>query len=88
MLGPLFIQASISDFGQHNKKVSADIHKAFNDRDSKGTDQIERYLDDVFGLGHSAKIENSRFVVTRGGVPVPVPGFRILSREICAPRVG
>ncbi|KAI7829763.1 hypothetical protein BC939DRAFT_523399 [Gamsiella multidivaricata] len=76
MLGPLFIQASISDFGQHNKKDSADIRKAFNDRDNEGTNQIERYLNDVFGSGHSAKIEDNRFVVTRDGAPVP--GFRIV----------
>ncbi|KAI7828593.1 hypothetical protein BC939DRAFT_60994 [Gamsiella multidivaricata] len=76
MLGPLFIQASISDFGQHNKKDSADIRKAFNDRDNEGTNQIERYLNDMFGPGHSAKIEDNRFVITRDGVPVP--GFRIV----------
>ncbi|KAF8942044.1 hypothetical protein BGZ47_006926 [Haplosporangium gracile] len=76
MLGPLFIQTSISDFGQHNKKDSADIRKAFNDRDSEGANQIERYLNDVFGPGHSAKIEDNRFIVTKDGVPVP--GFRIV----------
>ncbi|KAF9271566.1 hypothetical protein BGZ74_005904, partial [Mortierella antarctica] len=78
MLGSLFIQASISDFGQHNKKDSADIRKAFYDRDNEGTNQIERYLNDLFGPGHSAKIEDkdNRFIVTRKGVPVH--GFRIV----------
>jgi hypothetical protein len=41
MLGPMFIQASVSDFGAHNEK-SADIKKAFDDRDKDGTNQIER----------------------------------------------
>ncbi|KAF9199073.1 hypothetical protein BGZ59_004206, partial [Podila verticillata] len=76
MLGPMFIQASISDFGIHNKKESADIRKAFNDRDSEGTNQIERYLNDLYGPGHSAMIEDKRFVVTKDGEPVP--GFRIV----------
>ncbi|KAG0361385.1 hypothetical protein BGX24_005356 [Mortierella sp. AD032] len=76
MLGPLFIQASISDFGRHNTG-SADLSKAFNLRDTNGTNQIERYLNDLYGPGHSAKIrvENNRFVVTGDGVPVP--GFRV-----------
>ncbi|KAG0247058.1 hypothetical protein BG011_002110, partial [Mortierella polycephala] len=82
MLGPMFIQASISDFASHNESKTADITKAF----SKGPgeeNQIERYLNEVYGPGHSAKIDNNRFVVTRtdvtrGGVPVPVPGFRIV----------
>ncbi|KAG0333772.1 hypothetical protein BG004_000698 [Podila humilis] len=77
MLGPLFIQASISDFGRHNTG-SADLSKAFDIRDTNGTNQIERYLNDLYGPGHSAKIhvENNRFVVTRDGVPVP--GFRVV----------
>ncbi|KAK3823809.1 MAG: hypothetical protein J3R72DRAFT_528890 [Linnemannia gamsii] len=77
MLGPLFIQASITDFGRHNTG-SADLSKAFNLRDTKGTNQIERYLNDLYGPGHSAKIhvENNRFVVSRDGVPVP--GFRVV----------
>ncbi|KAG0092104.1 hypothetical protein BGZ93_003296 [Podila epicladia] len=76
MLGPMFIQVSISDFGQHNKKESADIRKAFSDRDSEGTNQIERYLNDLYGPGHSAMIEDNRFVVTKDGEPVP--GFRVV----------
>ncbi|KAK3805410.1 MAG: hypothetical protein J3R72DRAFT_120864 [Linnemannia gamsii] len=77
MLGPLLIQASITDFGRHNTG-SADLSKAFNLRDTNGTNQIERYLNDLYGPGHSAKIhvENNRFVVTRDGVPVP--GFRVV----------
>jgi hypothetical protein len=75
MLGPVFIQASISDFGQHNKG-SAEVSKAFNVRDGNRANQIERYLDDMFGPGHSATIENYRFDVTRNGVPVP--GFRVV----------
>ncbi|KAG0198791.1 hypothetical protein BGX33_012070 [Mortierella sp. NVP41] len=75
MLGPLFIQASISDFGRHNTG-SADLSKAFNVRDDNGTNQIERYLNDLYGPNHYAEIEDNRFVVTRDGVPVP--GFRVV----------
>ncbi|KAF9080350.1 hypothetical protein BGX23_002284 [Mortierella sp. AD031] len=75
MLGPMFIQASISDFGNHNTG-SADLGKAFNVRDDNGTNQIERYLNDLYGPGHSAKIEKNRFVVTRNDVPVP--GFCVV----------
>ncbi|KAF9109448.1 hypothetical protein BGX30_008400, partial [Mortierella sp. GBA39] len=52
MLGPLFIQASISDFGSHNRN-SADARKAFNGRVG-GANQIERCLNGLFGPGHSA----------------------------------
>ncbi|KAG0047663.1 hypothetical protein BGZ90_007830 [Linnemannia elongata] len=75
MLGPMFIQASISDFGDHNKG-SADLGKAFTVKDDNGRNQIERYLNDLYGPGHSAKIEKNRFVVTRNGVPVP--GFCVV----------
>lgn len=75
MLGPLFIQASVSDFGRHNTGL-ADISKAFNVRDDNGTNQIERYLNNLYGPNHSAEIEDNRFVVTRDGVPVP--GFRVV----------
>ncbi|KAF9898431.1 hypothetical protein EC991_011293, partial [Linnemannia zychae] len=75
MLGPMFIQASISDFASHNTE-SADLSKAFNVRDDNGTNQIERYLNDLYGPGHSAKIDGNRFVVTKNDVPVP--GFRIV----------
>ncbi|KAF9581432.1 hypothetical protein BGW38_001546 [Lunasporangiospora selenospora] len=63
--GPLFIQASIGDFGRHNTG-SAKLSKAFNVRDTDGTNQIERYLNDLYGPDHSAKIH------------VPVPGFRVV----------
>ncbi|KAF9272158.1 hypothetical protein BGZ68_002656 [Mortierella alpina] len=76
MVGAMFIQASISDFGSHNDKGSANLSKAFDDRDSNGSNQIERYLNDLFGPGHSARIENNRFVVTKNGVPVP--GFHVV----------
>ncbi|KAG0277571.1 hypothetical protein BGZ95_005706, partial [Linnemannia exigua] len=49
---------------------SADVHKAFNDREG-ATNQIECYLNDMFGPGHSAKIENDGFAVNKNGVPVP-----------------
>ncbi|KAG0043351.1 hypothetical protein BGZ89_006496, partial [Linnemannia elongata] len=75
VLGPLFIQTSISDFEHHNTD-SADLSKAFNVRDNDGTNQIEHCLNNLFGPGHSARIEDNRFVVTKDGVPVP--GFRIV----------
>ncbi|KAG0271415.1 hypothetical protein BGZ95_000771 [Linnemannia exigua] len=81
ILGPLFIQVYISDFGKHNKD-SAELSKAFNVRDSGNTNQIERYLNDMFGPGHSARIERGKFVVTQikgpGLEPVPVLGFHIV----------
>ncbi|KAF9179861.1 hypothetical protein BGZ50_006605, partial [Haplosporangium sp. Z 11] len=82
MLGPMFIQVSISDFSSHNESKKADITKAFSKAPGE-KNQIERYLNEVYGPGHSAEIVNNRFVVTRtdvtmGGVPVPVPGFRIV----------
>ncbi|KAH7057940.1 hypothetical protein BKA57DRAFT_499820 [Linnemannia elongata] len=75
VLGPLFIQTSISDFEHHNTD-SADLSKAFNVRDNDGTNQIEHCLNNLFGPGHSARIEDNRFVVTKDGVPVP--GFRVV----------
>ncbi|KAG0254747.1 hypothetical protein BGZ95_005940, partial [Linnemannia exigua] len=75
MLGPMLIQVSVSDFAKHNKD-SADLSKAFDDRDTKDTNQIERYLNDVYGPGHSATTKDNRFNVTQNGVPVP--GFRIV----------
>ncbi|KAG9062067.1 hypothetical protein KI688_006789 [Linnemannia hyalina] len=75
MLGPMFMQVSVSDFGKHNT-ASAELGKAFNDRDNNGTNQIERYLNDLYGPGHSAKIDNSKFIVTKNGVDVL--GFRIV----------
>ncbi|KAG9061870.1 hypothetical protein KI688_007021 [Linnemannia hyalina] len=75
MLGLLFIQASISDFESHNAG-SADISKAFNVRDANNKNQIERYLNDLYGSDHHAEIVDNRFVITRNGVRVPE--FRIV----------
>ncbi|KAF9185058.1 hypothetical protein BGZ50_003296 [Haplosporangium sp. Z 11] len=82
MLGPMFIQVSISDFASHNESKTADITKASSKAPGEDN-QIECYLNEVYGPGHSAEIVNNRFVVTRadvtrGGVPVPVPGFRVV----------
>ncbi|KAF9157781.1 hypothetical protein DFQ26_008327 [Actinomortierella ambigua] len=76
-LGSGHDNASISDFGRYNAG-SADLSKAFDIRDANGTNQIERYLNDLYGSGHSAKIdvESNRFVVTKDGVPVS--GFRVV----------
>ncbi|CAG8642695.1 7392_t:CDS:1, partial [Diversispora eburnea] len=87
MLGPMFIQVSISDFQAHNKAQS-NIKNAFKrpmDRLSSisisqigGRNQIEMYLDEMYGSGHIADIDLSthRFVVTRN--KQPVPGFCIV----------
>ncbi|KAF9536474.1 hypothetical protein EC957_010716 [Mortierella hygrophila] len=76
MLGPMFIQVSVSDFGRHNAD-SANVRKAFDNRDIKGTNQIERYLNDLYGPGHSATInKDNEFVVTKDGHPVS--GFFIV----------
>ncbi|KAG0271062.1 hypothetical protein BGZ95_001195 [Linnemannia exigua] len=75
MLGPVLIQVSDRDFGYHNSG-STNLSKAFNVRDDNGTNQIERYLNDLYGPNHSAIIKDNRFVVTRDGVPLP--GFRVV----------
>ncbi|KAI1279845.1 hypothetical protein EDD11_001542, partial [Mortierella claussenii] len=69
--------ASISDFGSHNTG-SADLINAFSVTDADGWNQIERYLNDLYGPGHSAKIDgtNKKFVVTKNGKPVP--GFCVV----------
>jgi hypothetical protein len=88
VLGPVFIQVSISDFVTHNDKKSTDIKRAFvrpmlqlpniSSEQINGRNQIEMYLDEMYGPGHSAVINpvNNKFDVTRNGVPVP--GFRIV----------
>ncbi|CAI2189216.1 11414_t:CDS:2 [Funneliformis geosporum] len=86
MLGPIFIQVSISDFTSHNSKSSTNIRQAFEPMSAQagislvqinGRNQIEMYLDEMYGPGHSAKIDSqNRFVVTRNGRRVP--GFRIV----------
>ncbi|KAF9128897.1 hypothetical protein BGX30_014154 [Mortierella sp. GBA39] len=47
ILRPMFIQVSHRDFGQHNMG-SANLSMAFDDRDNKGTNQIERHLNDMY----------------------------------------
>ncbi|CAG8625059.1 1541_t:CDS:2, partial [Ambispora leptoticha] len=86
MLGPIFIQVSISDFTSHNSKPSTNIRQAFEPMSAQagislvqinGRNQIEMYLDEMYGTGHSAKIDSqNKFVVTRNGKRVP--GFRIV----------
>ncbi|CAG8534716.1 1963_t:CDS:2 [Paraglomus brasilianum] len=86
MLGPIFIQVSISDFTSHNSKSSTNIRQAFEPMSAQagislvqinGRNQIEMYLDEMYGPGHSAKIDSqNKFVVTRNGKRVP--GFRIV----------
>src|SRR5947209_12799722 len=86
MLGPIFIQVSISDFTSHNSKPSTNIRKAFEPMSAQagistaqinGRNQIEMYLDEMYGPGHSAKINSqNRFVVARNGMFVP--GFCIV----------
>ncbi|CAB4387899.1 unnamed protein product [Rhizophagus irregularis] len=86
MLGPIFIQVFISDFTSHNSKSSTNIRQAFEPMSAQagislaqinGRNQIEMYLDEMYGTRHSAKIDSqNRFVVTRNGTRVP--GFRIV----------
>ncbi|KAF9982961.1 hypothetical protein BGZ65_002328 [Modicella reniformis] len=78
MLGAMFIQVSDSDFESHNNKSKTNIQEAFRKgfQKDKNQNQIECYMNDMFGPGHSARIEENRFVVTKDGVPVP--GFRIV----------
>ncbi|CAG8677760.1 5041_t:CDS:2 [Acaulospora morrowiae] len=86
MLGPIFIQVSISDFASHNYKSSTNIGQAFKPMavqagissvQINGRNQIEMYLDEMCGPGHSAKMDSqNKFVVTRSGERVP--GFCIV----------
>ncbi|RHZ82057.1 hypothetical protein Glove_114g216 [Diversispora epigaea] len=86
MLGPIIIQVSVSDFVTHNSKPSTNIRKAFETMSAQagisqtqinGRNQIEMYLDEMYGTGHSAIIDpQNRFVVTRNGTRVS--GFRIV----------
>ncbi|KAF9415653.1 hypothetical protein BGZ76_004765, partial [Entomortierella beljakovae] len=87
MIGPIFIQVSISEFGDHNKE-SQDFRKAFERpyKDIFGKvhpkNQIECYLDHMYGGDHTASINDSgRFIVTRKDPSkgdIPVKGFRIV----------
>ncbi|KAG0334797.1 hypothetical protein BG004_000267 [Podila humilis] len=83
MLGPMFFHVSVNDFASHNRD-SADTRGAFNDRDSEDMNEVERYMNDMFGPSHSAMIDNrnNKFSVNKNGVPVP--GFRIMF--ICGSR--
>lgn len=80
MLGPMFIQASISDFGIYNKGT-ANLRLAFEKRDTKGKNQIETYLDNLYSSTHSATIQNNKFVVTRN--KAPLPEFRVVYIRGC-----
>ncbi|KAF9898938.1 hypothetical protein BX616_003433 [Lobosporangium transversale] len=87
MVGPIFIQVSVSEFGVHNRD-SSDLRKAFkrpyktpkvvyNDRN-----QIECYLDEMYGGKHRADFGKDGFIVTKKdpttGIDEVVPGFRIV----------
>ncbi|RHZ75625.1 hypothetical protein Glove_212g118 [Diversispora epigaea] len=71
MLGPMFIQVSISDFQTHNKTQS-NIQNAFKRPMDKPSgisisqigerNQIEMYLDEMYGSGHTADIDPSSIV--------------------------
>ncbi|GBB90037.1 hypothetical protein RclHR1_01690022 [Rhizophagus clarus] len=65
MLKPIFIQVSISDFTSHNSKSSTNIRQAFepmfaqagiSSAQINGRNQIEMYLDEMYGPRHSARI--------------------------------
>ncbi|KAG0018675.1 hypothetical protein BGZ82_000372 [Podila clonocystis] len=72
ILGRTFIQVSVSDFATHNLH-SADIRKAFVSLDISGKNQIEKYLDDVYGPGHRAYIDarTNHFVVKKKNKRAP-----------------
>ncbi|ORZ20996.1 hypothetical protein BCR41DRAFT_350865, partial [Lobosporangium transversale] len=76
ILDAMFIQVSISDFCEHEKTQTKQIQNAFDKRDPDGKNQIERYLDEVFGGNHSALIDDGHFVVKKDGEPVT--GFKIV----------
>ncbi|RHZ64410.1 hypothetical protein Glove_325g29 [Diversispora epigaea] len=86
MLGPIFIQVSISDFTSHNNKSSTNIRQAFEPMSAQagislvqigGRNQIEIYLDEMYGPSHSARIgSQNKFIVTRNGRHMP--GFHII----------
>ncbi|GBC08180.1 hypothetical protein RclHR1_07950007 [Rhizophagus clarus] len=75
IVGRTFIQVSVSPFDQHNRD-STDITKAFEPYCNYLKNQIEIYLDAMFGGRHTAKLENGRFDVRKNGDPVP--DFRIV----------
>jgi hypothetical protein len=72
MVGCIFIQVSVSPFDKHNKNT-ANISKAFDPYyySNDPRNQIEVYLDTVFGSGHKAIFNNQgHFVVTQNSLPV------------------
>ncbi|CAG8621823.1 12750_t:CDS:2 [Ambispora gerdemannii] len=85
-LGPGFDKVSVSDFVTHNSKPSTNIRQAFEVMSAQagisqmqinGRNQIEMYLDEMYGPGHSAEIDSrNKFVVTQNGRHVP--GFHIV----------
>lgn len=74
----MFIEASISTFQVHNTKtaeIQIAFQKGFNNDPSRN--QIECYLDDMYGPKHTAVLDSSgKFKVQRNGKVVP--GFRII----------
>ncbi|CAG8596717.1 4921_t:CDS:2, partial [Funneliformis mosseae] len=87
MLGTIFIQVSISSFTKHNNESSKNIEKAFEPmlpqagitaNDINGRNQIEIYLDEIYGPTHSARIDpiSRKFNVSKNGKHKP--GFRIV----------
>ncbi|GJJ77452.1 hypothetical protein EMPS_09811 [Entomortierella parvispora] len=69
MLGEIFIQVSISDFQVHNTK-NADILEAFKKgfKGDPSRNQIEYYLDDMYGPTHTAVLDSrGKFLVRRNG---------------------
>ncbi|RUP47923.1 hypothetical protein BC936DRAFT_145170 [Jimgerdemannia flammicorona] len=83
ILGRMFIQVSVSTFSDHNSHA-ANIKKAFHRPMPNAPyfdgerNQIEIYLDEVFGGHHKADINTTTggFTVTRNGKMVP--DFRIV----------
>lgn len=75
IVGRTFIQVAVSPFDQHNRD-SAEITKAFEPYGNHLRNQIEIYLDAMFGGRHTAKHENGRFDVRKNGDPIP--DFRIV----------
>ncbi|ORZ01945.1 hypothetical protein BCR41DRAFT_363352 [Lobosporangium transversale] len=76
ILDTMFIQVPISNFQEHEKKQIKQIQNAFDKRGPDGRNQIESYLDEVFGGNHSAIIDDGHFVVKKDGEPVT--GFKIV----------
>ncbi|KAF9434783.1 hypothetical protein BGZ76_007422 [Entomortierella beljakovae] len=86
MIGPIFIQVSVSEFADHNtgsqdfKAFVRPYRDIFSNLHAKN--QIECYLDHMYGGDHTANIDTrGRFIVTRKDPSkgdIPVVGFRIV----------